>query len=64
MNTESTYDWGHSEWTVPINLTVNQLVKLGPQPVDFQIGGRFYPERPDGGPDWGIRFKVTLLFPK
>jgi hypothetical protein len=64
INTESTYDWQHSQWTVPLNLTVAQLVKLGKQPVQFQLGGRYYPEKPTGGADWGIRFGVTLLFPK
>ena len=64
INTESTYDWQNSQWTVPINLTVSQLVKLGGQPMQFQLGGRVYAERPDGGPDWGLRFTVTFLFPK
>jgi hypothetical protein len=64
LNTESTYDWEDSQWTVPLNLTVAQLLKLGGQPVQFQAGGRVYAERPDGGPDWGLRFTVTLLFPK
>ena len=45
LNTESAYDWEHSHWTVPINVTVSQLLKIG-------------------GPDWGLRFTVTFLFPK
>jgi hypothetical protein len=64
LNTESTYDWNNNQWTVPFNLTVQQLVKFGKQPVAFQFGPRLYVERPDGGPDWGLRFAVTLLFPK
>jgi len=64
LNTESTYDWENSEWTVPINLMVAQLVMLGGMPMQFQVGGRAYAERPDGGPDWGLRFTVTFLFPK
>ena len=64
LNTESTYDWEHSQWTVPINLFVVQLLKIGGQPVSFQVGGRYYAERPIGGPDWGLRFTVTFLFPK
>jgi hypothetical protein len=64
LNTESTYDWKHEQWTVPINVTVSQLVKLGPQPIQLSLGGRYYAERPRGGPDWGIRFTVTFLFPK
>jgi len=64
INTESTYDWKHSQWTVPINATVSQLLKLGGMPIQFQIGGRAYAEKPSGGPGWGLRFTVTFLFPK
>jgi hypothetical protein len=41
-----------------------ELLKLGHQPVQFTLGGRYFPEKPQGGPDWGLRFTVTLLFPK
>jgi len=64
LNTESTYDWRHEQWTVPINLSVSQLVKFGSMPVQFSLGGRGYAEGPTGGPDWGVRFVVTFLFPK
>jgi hypothetical protein len=63
LNTESTYDWQHEQWTVPINVSVRQLLKLGPQRVQFELGYRYYAERPLGGPDWGIRFTITFLFP-
>ena len=49
---------------MPINLTVSHLFRLGSQPISLTLGGRYYAERPSGGPDWGIRFVVTLLFPK
>jgi hypothetical protein len=64
FNTESTYDWENSQWTVPMNATVSQLLKIGAQTIQLQLGGRYYAERPDGGPDWGLRFAVTFLFPK
>lgn len=64
VNTESTYDWERKHWTVPLNLTVQQLVKFGSQPVAFTLGGCYHAEKPDDGPDWGLRFVVTLLFPK
>lgn len=64
LNTESTYDWTAEEWTVPINLMVAQLVRLGKQPVQFQLGGRYYAESPDDGPEWGLRFAIVFLFPK
>jgi len=64
LNTESTYDWTSSQWTVPINLSVSQLVRMGKLPVQFAIGGRWYAESPDGGPEWGVRFTMTILLPK
>jgi hypothetical protein len=63
LNTESTYDWHNSQWTVPINLSVSQLVKLGKMPVQFALGAKYYAGGPSGAPDWGIRFVVTPLFP-
>lgn len=64
VNTESTYDWEHHDWTVPINFTVSQMLKLGGQPIQLQVGPRVYADRPNGGPDWGLRFAVIFLFPK
>ncbi len=64
INTESTYDWTNHQWTVPINLTVTQLVKIDRLPVSFTLGGRYYADGPSGGPEWGLRFVVTFLFPK
>jgi hypothetical protein len=64
LNTESTYDWSHSQWTVPVNASVSQLLKVGKLPVQLSLGVKYYAERPIGGPDWGLRFAVTFLFPK
>lgn len=64
LDTESTYDWSASQWTVPINLEVAQLVRLGGLPVQLQLGGRYYAVTPEDGPEWGIRFTFTFLFPK
>ena len=64
LNTESTYDWNSEQWTVPINASVSKLTSIGDQKVSFQLGGRYFADAPDGGPDWGIRFNVTFLFPK
>ena len=64
VNTESTYNWQAHESTVPLNFMVQQLVKIGKQPVALQVGYRYYVEKPSGGPDWGLRFAVTFLFPK
>jgi hypothetical protein len=64
LNTESTYDWKSSQWIVPVNLTVSQMLKIGGMPISLKLGGRVYADKPDGGPDWGLRFGVTFLFPK
>lgn len=64
VNTESTYNWEDDQWTVPVNVMLAQVVKFGRQPVQFQVGYRYYAESPAGGPEWGLRFVVTFLFPK
>ena len=56
LNTESTYDWETSEWSVPINATVAQIVKAGPQTLQIGAGARYWADTPEGGPDgWGAR---------
>jgi hypothetical protein len=64
LHTESTYNWITKQWTVPINLMVSHVYNIGGQRVQLQAGPRFYAARPSGGPDWGARFAITLLFPK
>jgi hypothetical protein len=64
LNSESTYDWNADELTAPLNLMLSQLVQLGGQPVNFQVGGRYYVDSPSGGPEWGARIAITFLFPK
>jgi hypothetical protein len=64
INTESTYDWNGEQWTVPINVMVGQVVKLGQQPAQIALGARYYAEGPDEGAEWGFRCMFTLLFPK
>jgi hypothetical protein len=65
VNTEASYDWVSGEWSVPINVTVSQLVPIGGFPVSLTIGARYWAEAPEGGPEgWGWRAGVTYLFPK
>ena len=63
-NLESTYDWEAKQWTVPLNLFYSKVSKIGSQLVSYQGGAKVYLDTPRGGPDWGVRFTVTLLFPK
>jgi len=64
VQTESTHDWTENQWTVPVELQVAKLVMFGEHPVQFTLAGRSFVERPKGGPDWGMSFNITLLFPK
>ena len=65
LNTESTYNWEASEWSVPINFTVSKLIVLDKQPISLMAGVRYWAETPDTGPDgFGFRTAVTFLFPK
>jgi len=67
LNTESTYNWAADKdpWTIPVNLSVSQLIKVGKLPVSLQGGLGYYAETPaNGASGWRFRFAVTLLFPK
>ena len=64
LNTETTYDWNTSQATVPINAMYTKVFSVGEQPMSLQVGGRVYVNRPEAGPDWGLRANLTLLFPK
>ena len=65
LNTESTYDWKGETWSVPINMTVSQMLKFGKQSVQIGAGVRYWADSPANGPHgWGARVQVTFLFPK
>jgi hypothetical protein len=61
---ESSYDWEHEQWNVPVNVAVAQVLKLGRQLVSFQVGGGRYVDAPELAPSWGLRLTTTLMFPK
>jgi len=64
MNLETTYDWGSQQWNIPLNVSYSNVTKLDSQLASFSGGPRVYIDSPSGGPDWGVRFSVTLLYPK
>src|SRR5206468_11370700 len=67
LSSEMTANWdntpGDAKWTIPIILQISQVLKIGKQPVSIQIGGKYYADSPRYGPDWGVRFNFTLLYP-
>ena len=65
LNTESTYDWTHDAWSVPVHFTVTKLVKLGTQRVSVGGAIRCWATSPTNGPrNCGFRLLFTPLFPK
>ena len=65
LNTESTYDWKASQWSVPVNALVTKVTKVGGQLVSVGGGLRYWVDSPEGGPQGlGYRLVLTLLFPK
>jgi hypothetical protein len=65
LNTEASYDWESKQWAVPVNFMVSKLVSFDKQMVSFQGGVRYWVKSTDSGPEGlGLRFAVTLLFPK
>jgi len=66
LNTESTANWeadSGERWTVPINVGVSKVTMIGKRPLSIGAGPRFYAKTPVGGPSWGFRMSLTLLFP-
>jgi hypothetical protein len=65
LNTESTYDWEDEEWAVPINAVVSKVTRIGDQLVSVGGGLRWWADSaPDGPEGLGVRFIVTLLYPR
>jgi hypothetical protein len=65
LNTESTYDWTGSSWSVPIHFSVSKVVRFGKQPISFGGQLRCWANSPTGGPEGcGFRAIVTGIFPK
>jgi hypothetical protein len=65
INSETTYDWKSSQSTVPVNLLVSKVTRFGGQLVSIGGGIRYWADGPNGAPEGlGLRFIVTLLYPK
>lgn len=65
LNTESNYDWEGNEGSVPVNLVVNQVAKIGSQMVQFGAGLRYWAESSEAGPEGlALRLNFVLLYPK
>ena len=67
LQTETTYDWkaeSGQKWTVPINVSVSKVTRLGPFPFSIAAGAGYYASHPDIGPRWKLRMNFTLILPR
>ena len=65
LNSEATYDWLNNEASIPVNVMVTKITKIGRQPVSLGAGIRYWAASSAGGPQgWAARAVFTLLFPK
>jgi hypothetical protein len=64
LNTESTYNWNTSDWSVPINASVSKIVRLGKLPVSVGGGVRYWAESSPTDPEgWSATFSLKFILP-
>ncbi|HMM77738.1 MAG TPA: transporter [Gammaproteobacteria bacterium] len=65
FTSETTYDWVSDQWSVPLNFSVFQMLKVGRQIIQVGGGFRYWAESPAlAADDFGFRMQLTFLFPK
>lgn len=52
------------KWTIPIGGGFGKMFKWGKIPMDAQTQLFYYVVKPDGGPDWQLRFQLKFIFPR
>ncbi|HIK17977.1 MAG TPA: neuromedin U [Leptolyngbyaceae cyanobacterium M33_DOE_097] len=52
------------QWAVPLGGGVGKLFKINKQPINASLQAYGYVVKPEGGPEWTLRFQIQLLFPK
>ena len=65
LQSESSYNWKSRQWSVPVNVAVSKLVRVGRLPLSLQAGVGYWAQSPDAGPE-GFRFRlqVSMVLPK
>jgi hypothetical protein len=51
-------------WVVPVGGGVGKLINIANKPVNLKLQSFYNVERPDGAPDWTMKFLVQFIFPK
>jgi hypothetical protein len=60
-------DWNADSgerWTVPLGTSLGKAVKFGILPVQVQMAGQYFVERPTAGPKWNVQLQVTPVIPR
>lgn len=65
VQSETTYNWETERWSVPVNLAVAKLVKLGSLPVSLSAGVGHWLDSPGTAADgWRFRLQANFVLPK
>lgn len=65
LQAEASYDWERRDASVPVGVFVGKVTHIGGQIVQFVGRPRCYVSHFDNGPKGlGVRFTMTLLFPR
>lgn len=65
LQTETTYSWKDSQWTVPVFASVGKVMRMGNQMVQISGGLRYHFEGPGSAPEGlGFRVNFVLLYPR
>jgi len=63
-NPKIRYDWVDEQWTVPLNLGVRKVVKIGDLPIQVQLKADYFVEQDDAfGEDWAVTLNFTPIVP-
>lgn len=58
------YDWENDQPTIPLNLSVRKVTKLGELPIQFNLGIDYFVESNDAfGQDWAVSLSVSPVVP-
>lgn len=65
VQSETTYNWKTEKWSVPVNLAISRLVRIGRLPVSLQGGVGYWLDSPANGPE-GLRFRLqaNIVLPR
>ena len=62
---ESNYNWKDKKWSVPINVSLSRLVRIGKLPVSLSGGMGYWAKSPANGPqDFRVRLQANIVLPK